>query len=487
MTFILPSFGASAISAVPGGGGGAFTNTYSLDFDGTNDFIQTSYRPSAGSTFSASFWMKSSDTSSSMGWFSLMDAFATYGIFLTTPSSTKGWYYGWNGVTRNATIGGSNATLAVRDGSWHHVAMTVNGTTVKIYTDGTIVGTDTAPSAYSGPTSGSGSGGTGPDLDYVIGRGYAVSAYQYNGLIDELAFFETELTGSNISAIYNSGQPADLGSGGLNLNPTAWYRMGDGGTWDGSNWSIPDASVNSNTATSTNMVEADRVTDVPVAFTNTYSVELDGTNDFVNLGSSSDFDSVSAFTISSWIKADSFSGYPMILSKTNATVGKAFQLYIDESSSKPTLTVNFSSSASSTDTISTGVWTHIAVTWTSGTGAVAFYINGSASGTATGSTSITTNTDDCCIGAKPSGAGFSNFFNGIIDEVSFFNSALSALDVTAIYNSGVPADLTSYSPVGWWRMGDNNSGTGTTITDQGSGSNNGTLTNGPTFSTDVPS
>jgi plastocyanin len=37
-------------------------------------------------------------------------------------------------------------------------------------------------------------------------------------------------------------------------------------------------------------------------------------------------------------------------------------------------------------------------------------------------------------------------------------------------------------------MGDdsNDSGTGTTITDQGSGGNNGTLTNGPTFSMDTP-
>ena len=41
--------------------------------------------------------------------------------------------------------------------------------------------------------------------------------------------------------------------------------------------------------------------------------------------------------------------------------------------------------------------------------------------------------------------------------------------------------------VNWWRMGDNDNGTGTTITDQGSGGNDGTLTNGPTFSSSVPS
>ena len=60
-------------------------------------------------------------------------------------------------------------------------------------------------------------------------------------------------------------------------------------------------------------------------------------------------------------------------------------------------------------------------------------------------------------------------------------------NISSIYNSGVPNDISSLSPLHWWRMGDNNSGTGTTITDQGSGSNDGTLTNGPTFSSDVPS
>ena len=81
----------------------------------------------------------------------------------------------------------------------------------------------------------------------------------------------------------------------------------------------------------------------------------------------------------------------------------------------------------------------------------------------------------------------SRCFTGLIDEVSVFSSELSATDVETIYNSGTAYDLSSYSPVSWWHMGDNDGGTGTTITNQGSGGNNGTLTNGPTFSTTVPS
>ena len=77
--------------------------------------------------------------------------------------------------------------------------------------------------------------------------------------------------------------------------------------------------------------------------------------------------------------------------------------------------------------------------------------------------------------------------DGKIDEVGIWTSALSASDITAIYNSGVPDDISTYSPVLHYRMGDNDAGTGTNITDQGSGGNNGTLNNGPTFSSDVPS
>ena len=78
------------------------------------------------------------------------------------------------------------------------------------------------------------------------------------------------------------------------------------------------------------------------------------------------------------------------------------------------------------------------------------------------------------------------YSHGLMDEVSLFNTALTQREITAMYNSGTPNDISSLSPLGWWRNGDNDSGTGTTVTDQGSGGNDATLTNGPTFSTTVP-
>src|SRR5210317_1007920 len=60
----------------------AFSNTLSLNFDGGDDFLETDYTPSAGFTFSGSVWVKTSNTSSSMAFFSMENSSAVYGITL---------------------------------------------------------------------------------------------------------------------------------------------------------------------------------------------------------------------------------------------------------------------------------------------------------------------------------------------------------------------------------------------------------------------
>ena len=76
-----------------------------------------------------------------------------------------------------------------------------------------------------------------------------------------------------------------------------------------------------------------------------------------------------------------------------------------------------------------------------------------------------------------------NYFNGRIDEVAVWNSDQSA-NINSIYSATGPQDLSSLSPVSWWRCGDGD--TSPTLTDNGSESNNGTMENFTTFSTDVP-
>lgn len=75
---------------------------------------------------------------------------------------------------------------------------------------------------------------------------------------------------------------------------------------------------------------------------------------------------------------------------------------------------------------------------------------------------------------------------GNMDDLACFDSKLSDAEVTAIYNSGTPTDLTSNSGnynsssnlIGYWKFDESS---GTTIADSSTNSNNMTLVNGPTW------
>lgn len=131
-----------------------------------------------------------------------------------------------------------------------------------------------------------------------------------------------------------------------------------------------------------------------------------------------------------------------------------------------------------------GVWCHLAVTW-DGSNTVTTYLNATQLGQITNASSLTNRADEMLIGKG-------HFWNkGLVDEVAYWNRGLSSSDITSIYNSGVPDDLSSYSPVGYWRMGDHSSDSATsggsiaTITDSSGNGNDATqitASKQPTFS-----
>ena len=153
----------------------------------------------------------------------------------------------------------------------------------------------------------------------------------------------------------------------------------------------------------------------------------------------------------------------------------------------------------SVTTLAADTWHHIATRWStssqtnSGSNGYDIWLNGTkitgsdATSTGTMATSPEQISTNGFTFAKRSSLNLTYTYEGLIDEAAIWSSALSESNVTALYNSGVPSDLTGLSPTHWYRMGDNDGSTGTTVTDQGSGGNNLTLTNGPAFSTDVPS
>lgn len=224
-------------------------------------------------------------------------------------------------------------------------------------------------------------------------------------------------------------------------------------------------------------------------FSNVYSLDFDGTNDYLDLGTTTYFDTSTALTVSGWVKMDVHTLYPMFISlKTSASTGWKIGFSTDSSYSPIFIgsNSNFVRLKGGSSQLLTNTWYHIAVTYngngTTTAGNYKLYVNGSEQ-TLSGAGAFAATANVSYIGRDSGG----NYLNGQFDEVSIFKSELSSSIISSIYNSGTPNDISSLSPYSWWRMGDDDSGTGTTITDQGSGGNNGTLTNGPTFSTTIPS
>lgn len=217
-------------------------------------------------------------------------------------------------------------------------------------------------------------------------------------------------------------------------------------------------------------------------FTNTKSVDFDGVDDHITMGNVLDFSKTDSFSFSCWIKRDALGSEQVILGKIdNASPYKGYELAL---LSGNTYRVMFRHSnpsyqrfiRNSSSTIADTNWHHIAFTYdgsASPTG-INLYLDGSLdNGSTTGTiSSDMTNSFPFCISSRNQATAF---YSGLVDEVGVFNSELSASDITAIYNSGTPLSLSSYSPLASYRMGDGD--TFPTLTDNGSGGNNGTMTN----------
>ena len=238
------------------------------------------------------------------------------------------------------------------------------------------------------------------------------------------------------------------------------------------------------------------------SFASTNSFEFDGATDYVNITNSL---TTSQGSYSAWIKPDLTNNGYFIVSSNNVyrtfvgissrTDGTVLAKLVISHQTRWTLQTDNS-------VLNSSNWTHVALVH-NGT-EPKLYINGVAVAQSFGAfTPGWDRKQDWWAEMSPTPtvtrlgiiliSGYSiNFWKGVIDEVSIFTTALSASDVSDIYGTGVPNDLTSLSPISWLRMGEaaNYAGGQWTLTDQGSGGNDGTSTTLPAPpaqpSTDVP-
>lgn len=250
------------------------------------------------------------------------------------------------------------------------------------------------------------------------------------------------------------------------------------------------------------------------AFNNLLSASLDGSNDSIDVSSNPNLD---VYTCSLWFKtAETNFSLPIAGFGKNGSQygGIRFIPVVAGRAIEYNDGVQYIAAGGlSNSDVFDDEWHHVAIVYVASgyetsTGTASnngqgykIFFNGSRVDTALGSTghdfSLATTHALFSVGKERT-----SFYDGLIDEVAIFGSSLSDANIATIYNSGVPADLSGFSPTLWWRMGDaagdTNSSGGTpsngdsigTIKDLGSGGNDGiqgTAANKPTFSNSVPS
>jgi hypothetical protein len=158
-------------------------------------------------------------------------------------------------------------------------------------------------------------------------------------------------------------------------------------------------------------------------------LSLNGTTDYVTIADSATLRPTTALTIAAWVKGDAWgSGTDVdtILRKGDTNPNN-WQLAIAGGKVSLMLDENDDAGHVGTTTLSTGTWYHVAATWDGAK--VRIYVNAVLDNApAAHASPIGTDTRAVYLGGR-SGA---DLFDGIIDDVRFYNYALSAKEIAAI-------------------------------------------------------
>ena len=293
--------------------------------------------------------------------------------------------------------------------------------------------------------------------------------------------WNTNLSGSEITTLYNNGTPY-IGTQPQSSNLQGWWKLDASATFDGSNWSIPDSSSNSNTGTSSGMTASNLVQSTLNITTpySRYALSFDGTNDYINSSFSGDVYACSLwFKPSSVINAGdalqyliSFGGTwdGVVLGEMTASLTNELILITDSSITGRSAYTAAGGSISAD-------WHHLCLNWTGSVYEI--WLDGTNVQNATTGTPTLVSASALQIGRRSNSSHYN--FDGSISNVSIWNAALTSTQITELYNQGKPSNLNNHSAysnlVSWWQLGENSSfNTNWTVLDE-KGTNNGTSAN----------
>ena len=386
-----------------------------LELDGSNDYVNVGDAASLDITdaITVTAWIK--PNASQSGYKRLIEKHYASSWYFGYSSGANGLSTYINGGQRALT---STGILTV--GEWNHVAFTYDkdagGTDeVKMYLNGAVRATGNYSSAI----------GT-DNRDIAIGRYKYGSGYAFNGSIDDVRIYNSALSAEDVAALAGVLEAHYEFDDDTYSGPIIWLKLDET-----SGTTATDSSGNGNDGTLTYMSGNEWT-----AGQIDGALELDGSNDYVNVGDAASLDITDAITVTAWIKPNaSQSGYKRLIEKHYAS-----SWYFGYSSGANGLSTYINGgqrALTSTGILTVGEWNHVAFTYdkdAGGTDEVKMYLNGAVRATGNYSSAIGTDNRDIAIGRYKYGSGYA--FNGSIDDVRIYNSARSAEDVAIILAGG---------------------------------------------------
>ena len=261
-----------------------------------------------------------------------------------------------------------------------------------------------------------------------------------------------------------------------------------------------ETSINSNSSSVPNATAPHAMSewysydhDAAASFADNVSFDFDGTNDYLTRTPMSGL--VTTGSVSVWVKLDSMSANGFIF-QIREEEGSNNQIILLWNNASGVIrgNVKFAGTTNVVDSGSglenDGNWHHVVFNWMSGSKTSAnnqteIYIDGSRTDSDAIGNTWSGEAGELVIGRN--GIQSNAYFNGHMNDYAIFNDALTASEVSAIYNSGAPKDESSHSGlIAYYTMEAYSDGD-TTLADDSGNSNTITITNSTNIdSTDTP-
>ncbi|MDO8717127.1 MAG: LamG-like jellyroll fold domain-containing protein, partial [Dehalococcoidales bacterium] len=410
-----------------------------LSFNGNNSHVDMTSAPGANNyTYAAWFYTRSFINGTATGGTGtyFVDRTAGGGNPLASLKAVAGAFAHQYRCDDSSGIGAVSGS-AITINTWKYVVWGRSGTEEFIYVNNVKSSTTLSCASLT------------PDVPRIgIHQGLA-TATAFNGLIDDVRFYNRALSQAEVTQLYKQGA-AKLGVSPVNSLTTGlvgyWTFDGKSTNWRAS--TTTDLSGNGNEGRMTNM----STTTSPVPGKLGQGLKFDKVDDYVNVGSSASLNNMRTYTVSAWIYPRSFgaSSVGRIYDK-NSTAGRILFLcqttacaVIGDITNSVAVIQGFATDGkwdAPSNSIVLNTWTHVAVTYNNPSGLTTvdpiIYINGVSVAVTKISTPVGAIDSDSgasmLIGIDPS---FNFPFDGTIDDFRVYNRILSATEITQLYKQG---------------------------------------------------